>query len=98
MSTVGDIMINVDGYLEYRGSVQYCRGYHKYNGVFSTVSSYLPMVLMISFHGTETPHSTQDITPTVLNIPNSIQDIPHVTHDILHGTEHPTALDTHYTR
>ena len=27
-STVGDIMINVGGYLEYRGGVQYRGGYH----------------------------------------------------------------------
>ena len=37
---------------------------------------------MISPHGTEHPHSTQDI-PTVLMIS------PHGTHDIPHGTEHP---------
>ena len=28
----GDIMINVGGYLEYRGGVQYCGGYHEYRG------------------------------------------------------------------
>ena len=31
-STVGDIMINVGGYLEYRGGVQYRGGYHEYHG------------------------------------------------------------------
>ena len=34
-----------------------------------------PTFIMISPHGTEHPHGTQDI--------------PHGTHDIPHGTEHP---------
>ena len=34
-STVGDIMINVGGYLEYRGGVQYRGGYHEYRGGLS---------------------------------------------------------------
>ena len=29
MSTVGDIMMHVEGYHEYRGGVQYCGGYHR---------------------------------------------------------------------
>ena len=28
MSTVGDIMMHMEGYHEYRGDVQYCGGYH----------------------------------------------------------------------
>ena len=28
MSTVGDIMMHVEGYHEYRGGVQHCGGYH----------------------------------------------------------------------
>ena len=38
-STGGDIMINVGGYLEYRGGVQYRGGYHEYRGgvILSTV-------------------------------------------------------------
>ena len=43
-STVGDIMINVGGYFEHRGGVQYLGGYHEYHGgylefcgVFNTV-------------------------------------------------------------
>ena len=32
LSIVGDIMINVGGYLEYRGGVQYHGGYHEYRG------------------------------------------------------------------
>ena len=47
-STVGDIMINVGGYLEYRGGVQHRGGYHEYRGglswvpwgMFSTVGGY----------------------------------------------------------
>ena len=31
-STEGDIMINVGGYLEYCGGVQYHGGYHEYRG------------------------------------------------------------------
>ena len=34
MMHVGDIMIDVVGYLEYRGGVQYCRGYNEYHGVY----------------------------------------------------------------
>ena len=34
-STVGDIMINVGGYLEYHGGVQYRGGYHEYCGGLS---------------------------------------------------------------
>ena len=34
-STMGDIMINVGRYLEYRGGVQYRGGYHKYHGGLS---------------------------------------------------------------
>ena len=34
-------------------------------------------------HGTEHPHGTQ-------HIPNSTQDIPHMHHDVTHGTEHPS--------
>ena len=34
-STMGDIMINVGGYLEYRGGVQYRGGYHEYHGGLS---------------------------------------------------------------
>ena len=34
-STVGDIMMHVEGYLEYRGDVQYRGGYHdKCGGYF----------------------------------------------------------------
>ena len=47
-------------------------------------------------HGTERPHGTYDIpmcimiSPTVLKItPHGTQDIPHIYHDIRHGTEHP---------
>ena len=29
------------------------------------------------------------ISPTVLNISHGTQDVPHSTHDTLHGTEHP---------
>ena len=32
------------------------------------------------------------ISPTVLNTPHGTQDIPHIYHDIPHGTEHPTVL------
>ena len=35
LSTVGDIMINVGGYLEYRRGVQYRGGYHEYCGGLS---------------------------------------------------------------
>ena len=31
-STVGDIIINVVGYFEYRGGVQYRGGIHEYRG------------------------------------------------------------------
>ena len=34
-STVGDIMINVEGYLECCGGVQYRGGYHEYRGGLS---------------------------------------------------------------
>ena len=41
---------------------------------------------MISPHGTEHPHGTQDI-------PHGTQDIPHGTQDIPHGTEHPHSTE-----
>ena len=44
MSTVGDVLSTVGGYLEYHWGVQYrggyhdkCGGYLEYRGVFSTV-------------------------------------------------------------
>ena len=39
------------------------------------------------------PHGTEH--PPVQNIPHGTQDIPHCTHDILYGTEHPKVLNTH---
>ena len=57
---------------------------------------------MISPHGTEHPHGTQDIPTFIMisphgtehphgtqDIPHGTHDIPHGTHDIPHGTEHP---------
>ena len=35
MIHVGDIMMHVGGYHEYRGGVQYCGGYHEYHGGIS---------------------------------------------------------------
>ena len=46
------------------------------------------MVLMITPHGTEHPHGTQDIPHIYHDIPHGTQDIPHGTHDIPHGTAH----------
>ena len=34
-STMGDIMINIGGYLEYRGVFSTVRGYHEYRGGLS---------------------------------------------------------------
>ena len=36
-STLGDIMINVGRYLEYRGGVQYRGGFHEYHGVILSI-------------------------------------------------------------
>ena len=48
-----------------------------------------PMVLNIS-HGTQDdPPTVLMISPMVLHTPHSTQDIPHIYHDIPHGTEHP---------
>ena len=85
-----------EGYLEYRGDVQYRGGYLEHRG--GVQQDLFP-------HGMETLHSTHDIPhgtqdhphiyhgiPTVLNIPHSTQDIPHMHHDILYGTEHLMVL------
>ena len=61
MSTVGDILSTVGGYLEYRGGVQYRGGYHPLNlstvGVFSTVG--YSNNKRFSFHGThESPRAS----------------------------------------
>ena len=52
VSTVGDIMIHVGGYHEYRGGVQYRWGYK--------------LLLFECLHGTEHPHGTHAIPPHVL--------------------------------
>ena len=48
---------------------------HGTHDISPRYSKYPPTFIMISPHGTEHSHGTQDI--------------PHGTHDISHGTEHP---------
>ena len=69
---LGDIMSTVGGDLEYRGDVQYCGGYHEYRG------------------GRSVPWGENLLLfecPTVLNTPQGTHDIPHMYHDIPHGTQ-----------
>ena len=85
--------MHVGGYHEYRGGVQYHGGifcylntptvliisiymYHDIPPWYSNCKGWL-----VSPHGTEHSHGTQDI-------PHSTHDIPHMHHDIPHGTEH----------
>ena len=58
-STVGDIMIDVGGYHEYCG---WCSVLWRYSNN--------KRLIIMSPHGTEHPHGTQDI-------PHGTQDIPH---------------------
>ena len=120
MMHVGDIMSTMEG-VQYRGGKSLLL--FEYPMVLNTptVLTISPTCIMISPHGTqiskddiphgtEHPHSTQDIPHIYHDIPHSTehphgtQDIPHGTHDIPHGTEHPprywappTVLHTHYT-
>ena len=92
MSTVGDIMSTVGGYLEYRGGVQYRGGYHEKCGGYLEYRG--------GYHeycgGCSVPWEENLLLfeyPTVLNTPHSTQDNPHgtehphITQDIPHGTQ-----------
>ena len=48
----------------------------------------LKLQRMVSSHGTEHPHSTHDISTTVLSIPQDTQDNPPQYSQYPHGTEH----------
>ena len=67
--TMGEFMINVGGYHEYRRgcSVLWGTQITKYFSPHGTEHPHgthdTPMCIMISPHGTEHPHGTQDISP-----------------------------------
>ena len=76
------------GYLEYHGGVQYRGGYHdkcgdilSTVGVFSTVGDIMSTVEGVQYRGGK--------IFCYLSTPHGTHDIPHMYHDILHGTEHP---------
>ena len=76
-STVGDIMINVRGYLEYRW------GYLEYRGRYDARGGiYISTVGVGVFSTVEEKIFCYLSTPTVLNTPHASHDIPHIHHDI----------------
>ena len=119
LSTVGDIMSMVWGYLEfhgdiiitvggilsiagntqyrgryheYRGGVQYHRGYnlllfeYSHSTEHHTVLIISPTCIMISLTGLKLQKM---ISVTVLNTPTVLMISPYSHHDISHGTEYP---------
>ena len=80
LSTVGDIMINVGGYLEYRG------GYHEYRG------GYLEYRGDVQYRGGYHDarggyHEYRGGKSLLFEYPSVLMISPHMYHDIPHGTQ-----------
>ena len=96
-STVGDIMMHVGGYLEYRGDIHSvlreehdkCGGYLECRGGYHDIPHGTQITKDGIPHGTERPHCTYDIPHVHHDNLHGTQDNPHDTHDIPHGTDHP---------
>ena len=93
MSTVGVILSTV-GDTQYRGRYHdACGGYHEYRGVFSTVGDIMihvgDIMSTVGVFSTIGYSNNKRSFPHGTEHPDSTHDIPHMHHDILHGTEYP---------
>ena len=84
-STVEDIMSTVGVILSTVGDVQYCGDIMMHMGdIMSTMEG-------VQYRGGKNLLLFE--YPKVLNTPHGTQDIPHIYHDIPHGTEHPQGTE-----